>query len=107
MNPYLARLRGQIQKNCHPEEPSKPSKPGFEGFEGDQGWHVSENREKIYPQNEELGGAKSATPAYPQNLQNLSSPSVPGDGTQVTIIENRRFNKPALGPVGDSLEDFR
>ena len=62
-NPYLERLLGQKQ---HPAPPSIPSKPSFEGFEGDQGCRVSGN---TWP--------RSPATAYPQNLQNLGSPSVP------------------------------
>jgi hypothetical protein len=78
-NPYLDRLRGRIQEKQYPSLPSKPSKPGFEGIEGDQGCHFSENGRPTTP--------KSTTSPYPQNLQNLRSPSVPGDGTRVTITE--------------------
>jgi hypothetical protein len=76
-NPYLERLQGQKR---HPAAPSIPSKPGFEGFEGDQGCPVSGNDRPRSPATIPTApptSSKSATTAYPQNLQNLGSPSVP------------------------------
>jgi hypothetical protein len=97
-NKYLAKLhslergRGaEIFKTRDPQEPSKPSKPGFEGFEGGQGWLISENRDHRRTAercaNSTAQNEKRGTLANPRNLQNLPSPSVPGDGTRVTIVE--------------------
>ena len=75
-NPYLERLQGQKQ---HPASPSIPSKPGFEGFEGDKGCRVSGNtwpRSPARTPTTPTTFLKNATTAYPQNLQNPSSPSV-------------------------------
>jgi hypothetical protein len=76
-NPYLERLQGQKR---HPAAPSIPSKPSFEGFEGDQGCPVSGNDRPRSPATIPTArptSSKNATTAYPQNLQNLGSPSVP------------------------------
>jgi hypothetical protein len=76
-NPYLERLRGQKQ---HPASPSIPSKPGFEGFEGDQGCRIFGNtwpRSPAVIPTTPTNSLNNATTAYPQNLQNPSSPSVP------------------------------
>jgi hypothetical protein len=96
-NKYLAKLhsleRGtgaDIFKTRDPQEPSKPSKPSFEDFEGVQGWRISENRDDHSTAepcaSSTAHNEKRGTLANPQNLQNLRSPSVPGDGTRVTII---------------------
>jgi hypothetical protein len=98
-NPYLDRLQGRIQEKQDPSLPSKPSKPGSEGFEGDQGWRISENRDDHRTAercaNSTAQNEKRGTLANPQNLQNLRSPFVPGDGTRVTLVqlpaENLRF----------------
>jgi hypothetical protein len=76
-NPYLERLRGEKQ---HPASPSIPSKPSFEGFEGEQGYRISGNtwpRSPAIMPKTPTTSSKNATTAYPQNLQNLGSPSVP------------------------------
>jgi hypothetical protein len=76
-NSYLERLQGQKQ---HPASPSIPSKPSFEGFEGDQGYRISGNtwpRSLAIIPTTPTPSLKNATTAYPQNLQNPSSPSVP------------------------------
>jgi hypothetical protein len=90
-NPYLDRLQGRIQEKQDPSLPSKPSKPGSEGFEGDQGWRISENRDDHRTAercaNSTAQNEKRGTLANPQNLQNLRSPFVPGDGTRVTIVQ--------------------
>jgi len=44
MNVYLARLKAQNLKTCHPDQPSKPSELGFEGYEGDPGLGVLKNQ---------------------------------------------------------------
>jgi hypothetical protein len=85
-NPYLAKLRAQNQKAWHSEEPPKPSEPGFEGFEGDRGSHILENHCPDEGNDVAAKNSKNATPAYPQDLQNPSSPSVP-NGTKVEIVE--------------------
>jgi hypothetical protein len=98
INKYLAKLHSlehgtgtDIFKTRNPQEPSKPSKPSFEGFEGDQGWRISENsvdhRTAEPCANSAAENEKRGTLANPQNLQNLRSPSVPGDGTRVTIVQ--------------------
>jgi len=45
MNVYLARLKAQNLKTCHPDQPSEPSKPSFEGYEGDPGIGVLKKQE--------------------------------------------------------------
>ena len=76
-NPYLERLQDQKQ---HPASSSIPSKPSFEGFEGDQGYRISGNtwpRSLAIIPTTPTTSLQNATTAYPQNLQNPSSPSVP------------------------------
>jgi hypothetical protein len=67
-NLYLERLRGRAEEKRHPPQPSKPSKPDFEGFVGDHGRHFFENETVVE-------NAKRASHSYPQNLQNVRSPS--------------------------------
>jgi hypothetical protein len=88
-NPYLERLRGQIQEKQNPSQPSKLSKPSSEGFEGDDRRHFLENHCHDEKSNTATRNLKSATTADPQNLQNPSPPTVPdgGVGCRVTIVE--------------------
>jgi hypothetical protein len=90
-NPYLERLRGQIQEKQNPSRPSKLSKLSSEGFEGEQGWRISENRDNHRTAepcaNSTARNEQRGTLTNPQNLQNLRSPSAPGDGTRVTIVQ--------------------
>ncbi len=105
MNKYLAKLHSlqprsgaQTLKTGHLDPPSKPSEPGYEGFEGDVSRHVFENRDygAVTDPCAERGdkNAKKVSPRYPQNPQNLRSPSVPvaaaepsGTGCKVEIVE--------------------
>jgi hypothetical protein len=97
MNPYLARLQAMRNPEKHqPEEPSKPSKPSpwvettqpatdstrFEGFEGDRGRRFLEHHCSVEGDDARGKNPKNATPAYPQNFQNLEPPSA-----KVEIVE--------------------
>src|SRR5262249_21689525 len=75
--PHLERLRAQKSQKRVVEAHSKPSKPGFEGFEGDQCRRFLENRRLVEGDDATRKNSKNVTPAYPQNLQNLNSPSAP------------------------------
>jgi hypothetical protein len=99
--PHLERLRTKKSHQGVVEAPSKPSKLGFEGFEGDRGRPFLETKCLIEAPDVAAKNKKNATPAHPQNLQNLCSSSEPatalaepsGVGCKVTIVEI-----PATGP---------
>jgi hypothetical protein len=96
--PHLERLRAKKSQKRVVEAPSKPSKLGFEGFEGDQSRPFLENRCLVEATNVAVKNSQSATPAHPQNLQNLSTPAQPDDtGCRVEIIElpqAERYRRP-------------
>src|SRR5262245_17183879 len=89
--PHLERLRAQKSQKRVVEAPSKPSKPDFEGFEGDQCRRFLENHCLAEGDDVAVKNSKNTITAYPQNLQNLNSPSAPATasvvGAKVEIVE--------------------
>ncbi len=81
MNQYLDRLRGLPPEKHTDRQPTKPTKPSSDGT--GLVWLLD-------------GKVVTALTATTADIQHKTG----------AITVYRKLNKPALGPLGDSLEDF-